>query len=235
LATGAVALFDEKYGAEVRVISLGDYSKELCGGTHLERTGEIGLFKIIKESSVAAGIRRIDAVTGYRALRYVQDADQKLKGMASLLGVPAEDVGDRVEQVLQRQKELEKELRKKSSGPAQSAGKKIEPRITEVKGIRIATAEIDGADHKELRELADRYLEELKSGVVALATKVEGKALIVVKVSKDLSGQYPAGKLIQSAAALLGGTGGGRPEMAQAGGPRVEGIPEALIKIQDAI
>jgi len=232
LATGAVALFDEKYGSQVRVISLGDYSKELCGGTHLDRTGEIGLFKVVKESSVAAGIRRLEAYTGYRALRYIQDLDLKLKKMGIFLGASAEETPERLEQLVSRVRELEKEVKRKRSGSSELEEVGLGSVFSEIKGVKVAISEVGVSDHRELRELADRYLEKIQTGVVALGTKGDGKAFVVVKISKDLTSRFKAGELITPAAKILGGSGGGRAEMAQAGGTEVSRLAEALQSIR---
>ncbi|MFH1017506.1 MAG: alanine--tRNA ligase [Pseudomonadota bacterium] len=234
LKSGAVALFDEKYGEQVRVISIADYSRELCGGTHLDRTGEIGLFKVTKESSVAAGVRRLEAFTGRRALSYVQEVDRKLKEITGALGSTQEGVLDRVDSLLGKQKDLEKELRKaRSSGAASSEGSQV--RVSDVNGVKLVRAVVDEADAKTLREAADRHLEGIKSGVVAVGCRNAGKASVVVKVSKDLAGRVNAGKLVQAAAQILGGSGGGRAEMAQAGGPNVDALEAALNSLEKAI
>jgi alanyl-tRNA synthetase len=230
LASGAVALFDEKYGDKVRVISMGDYSMELCGGTHLTRTGEIGMFKIIKESSVASGVRRIEALTGYAAYRYMQESDHKLKGIANALGSSPEEIDTRIEKLVQKHKELEKELKKR-----RSAGEGAQANVTTVNGVTLSRAVVEASDHKELREMADRELAKLKSGIVAVGSKQEGKAFVVIKVSKDLSGKYDAGKLIRGVAELLGGSGGGRPDMAQAGGTKIDQLPAAIDSIEAAL
>jgi len=222
LASGAVALFDEKYGTKVRVISVGDYSKELCGGTHLARTGEIGLFKIVKEGGVSTGIRRLEAYTGYRALRYVYDLEQKLKNLSSRLGTSVEHVEERIDKLVAQQKEWKKKGGKAASTDVQAA------EVSEINGIKFVKALVVDVDHRDLRSVADRELEKIQSGVVVIGTKGNGKAYLVVKVSKDLSKKLNAGKLIQPAAKLLGGSGGGRSDMAQAGGPEISQLKDAI-------
>ena len=232
LDAGAVALFDEKYGDEVRVISFGNYSMELCGGTHLESTSEIGMFKIVKEGSVSSGVRRIEAFTGYRALRFMQDMDQNIREASRMLGSTSSGLSERIEKLVARQKEVEKELKKKVASSSHADENLV---VSEVNGVRIVLGEVEGADHQILREIADRQLEKIKSGVVALGSKGEGKAFLVVKVSKDLSEKFPAGKVIKSGAKVLGGSGGGRGDMAQAGGPDIEKLDSALKRISEAL
>lgn len=226
LACGAVALFDEKYGEKARVVSVSGYSKELCGGTHLARTGEIGLFKFVKEGSVASGIRRVEAYTGHRALRHVAEMEAKMKELSELLGVPMENVGERIKTVLKAQKDLKKK------GTAQVTG---EATVSEVNGVRLLKMEVADADARGLRDLADRQMEKIKSGVVALGATSGEKAFVVVKVSKDMTGRANASALAQIAAKVLGGSGGGRPDMAQAGGAQIDKLPEALEAIASAI
>ncbi len=233
LKSGAVALFDEKYGQQVRVLTIDEYSKELCGGTHLDRTGEIGLFKIIRESSVSAGVRRIDAFTGYRALHYLQEGESKLRELSSLLGTSTEELGTRVDKLLARQKELEKEIKKLKSQPGGngSANQKIET----LNGIFFLTSEIESEDPRELREMADRQLEKLKSGIVVIGAKSAQKASLVVKISRDLTPKFEANKMVSAAAKVLGGSGGGRPDMAQAGGPNVDALQAAFENIRKSV
>ncbi len=234
LKSGATALFDEKYGDRVRVISIAEYSMELCGGTHLDRTGEIGVFKIVRESSVAAGIRRLEAFTGHRALSHIQEVDRKLKEAAQALGTTPEEVSERVGSLLLKQKDLEKELRKtRVAGTPTGDTEKVH--VSEVKGVKFLKAVVDEADAKTLREIADRHLERIQNGVVAVGCRGAEKASVVVKVSKDLADRVNAGKLIQGAAKLLGGSGGGRAEMAQAGGPNLEALEAALDSLKTAI
>jgi alanyl-tRNA synthetase len=233
LKTGAVALFDEKYGESVRVISVADYSMELCGGTHLERTGEIGIFKVVKEASVAAGVRRLEAFTGHRALAHIQETDQELREAALALGTTHENLAGRIEAVLSKQKELEKELRKNRAAGSADGGDSAE--VSEVAGVKLLTVVVEGADAGILRETADRHLEKIGSGIVAVGTVAGDKASLVVKVSKDLTKRFDAGKLIQAAAKALGGSGGGRAEMAQAGGPNVTELKAALGSLATAM
>ncbi len=230
ISSGAIALFDEKYGTNVRVISVSDYSKELCGGTHLNRTGEIGIFKVVKEGSVAQGVRRIEAFTGYRALVYIGELEQKMREAGILLGSTVEEVTGRIEKLIQQQKEL-----KRRGFPKSIKEPSLPEQILEVKGIKFVMQQVNNLDHQELRQLADQQLERIQSGIVAIGAKQEDKAFIVVKVSKDLATQYNASLLIQPAAKLLGGSGGGRAEMAQAGGPEQEKLGDALRAISSAL
>ncbi len=230
LAAGAVALFDEKYGDEVRVVSVGDYSMELCGGTHLNRTGEIGIFKVVKEGSVAAGVRRLEAYTSLRALRQIEEMDRKLHEVATLLGSSPEGVVERAEKLLAQQKEL----RKKGGSQIQETKTSVQD-VKKIQGVSFLAKELTDIDHRQLREVADRHLEHLKSGIVAIGSHEKGKAFVVVKVSKDLTARYKAGDLVKSAAKILGGSGGGRPEMAQAGGPATDKLDQALAAVADSL
>jgi alanyl-tRNA synthetase len=201
MASGAKALFDEKYGAEVRVISVSDYSKELCGGTHIDRTGEIGLFKIIKESSVAAGIRRIEAYTGHRALRYVHEQDVAIKQLAAQLGVSPDAVSERVSLLLKQQKEL------KSKGAAAATSNQVAKKET-IGSVVLSTVLLEGVDAKNLREVADRNMEEIKQGIVVVASQNEGRASLVIKISKDLAATFNASAWVKELGPVLGGSGG---------------------------
>ncbi len=230
METGAMALFDEKYGSKVRVVTIADHSKELCGGTHLSRTGDIGIFKLLKESSVAAGVRRIEAVTGRRALRLVQETDSQVKDLASRLGGKIEELPDRIEKLLQKQKDLEKALRKKGSAGTQVVK---EGDVETLGGMKCIVTEVEASDPRELRDLADRHLEKLKEGVVVIGSKNEAKAFLAAKVSKSLSKKVHAGKVVQIGAKVLGGSGGGRPDMAQAGGPQIEKLADALLAVKE--
>lgn len=227
--SGAVALFGEKYGDVVRVLSIGDYSKEFCGGTHLTRTGDIGMFKIVKETSVSAGIRRIEAFTSHRAFRYLDDMQKQILELSQSLGVPSEKIGERIEKILQAQKDVKKSGAKTSSvnmdaGTTQKIG-----------NVSVFEQIMDVENPKDLRDIADRCMEKLKSGVVILGAKAEDKAFLVVKVSKEHTGKIKAGDLIKQSAPILGGSGGGREDFAQAGGSNMDQLQAAIDKIKSLI
>ena len=219
MKSGAMALFGEKYGDEVRVLRFGDFSTELCGGTHVARTGDIGLFHITSEGGIASGIRRIEAVTGEGALEAVKATESALKRVATLLrGTPGE-VEDKVNQLLERQKKLERELTGLKSKLASGGGADLAASAVKVNGRNVLAAKMDGADAQTLREAADQLKAKLGSAVVVLGTVTEdGKVALVASVTPDLTGQIKAGDLISRVAALVGGRGGGRPDFAQAGG-----------------
>jgi alanyl-tRNA synthetase len=233
--SGAMALFEEKYGDRVRVVSLGDFSKELCGGTHTERTGNIGLFKIIVETSVAAGVRRIEALTGHGALDYVQELDALVHRTARLLRTRPEALTERVEQVLTAQKQAEKELSKLKSTLADAKAQSGDDALQNVNGAALLVKRVAVDQPAALRELADRFKDRLQSGIVVLGSVSDGKALLIVVVTKDLIKRFHAGKIVKALAALVGGGGGGRPDMAQAGGNEPEHLDTALAKAADVI
>ncbi|ORJ57700.1 alanine--tRNA ligase [Geothermobacter hydrogeniphilus] len=215
---GAMALFGEKYGDVVRVISIDDYSKELCGGTHAEAAGDIGLFRIISEGGIAAGVRRIEAVTGQCALERVQQQQQVLNGAAGLIKADPEQLPQRLEKLLEQQKELEREVsRLRSELQAGQAGDLL-AKTVEVAGIKVLATPVESMNGKQLREMADKLRDKLGSGVLALGCEFNGKANLLVAVSKDLTDRLHAGQLIGKLAAGIGGRGGGRPDLAQAGG-----------------
>jgi alanyl-tRNA synthetase len=230
--SGAMALFGEKYGDEVRVLRLGDFSTELCGGTHVGRTGDIGLFRITSESGVAAGIRRIEAVTGEGALAAVRELDERLQRAAELLrGTPAEVV-DRVQQLSERQKKLERELAALKSRLAAGGGQDLAAAAIEVHGARVVAARLEGADAAALREAVDQLKSRLGSVIAVLGTvTAEGKVALVAGVTPDLTARIRAGDLAGQVAAALGGRGGGRPDFAQAGGNDPKRLDAALAAV----
>jgi alanyl-tRNA synthetase len=233
--TDATALFEEKYGDRVRVISLGDFSKELCGGTHTRRSGDIGLFKIVEESSVAAGIRRIEGLTGKAALAHVQKTEQIIDQTARLLKERRDAVLDRVEKMIIQQKSLEKELEKLKVSVAAQSSEVVEADIKTINGVQVLAKKVAADQPAALRDLADRFKEKIKSGIVALGSSAGPKALLIVVVTKDLTGRFHAGEIIKQAAAVVGGSGGGRPDMAQAGGTQPENLDAALEKVYEVI
>ncbi len=224
---GAMALFGEKYGDEVRVLDIGS-SRELCGGTHVGRTGDIGFFKVVSEGGVAAGIRRIEATTGDRALAWVQAQEQKLAGAASALRTSPQEVGQKITQIIDNVRNLEKELARLKSKLASSQGDDLAGQAIAVKGVNILAAAIDGADAKGLREAMDKLKDKLKSAAIVLAAADGGKVTLIAGVTADLTAKVKAGELVNFVAQQVGGKGGGRPDMAQAGGTDPSKLPEAL-------
>ena len=225
--TGAMMLFGEKYGDEVRVLDIGS-SCELCGGTHVKRSGDIGLFKIIAESGVAAGIRRVEAVTGEGALEYVQQREAQLLEIAGALKAQPQEVTQRISQMVDSVKHLEKELAKMKSKHASSQGDDLAGQAREVKGIKVLAASLEGADAKTLRETLDKLKDKLKSCAVVLGTTESGKVTLIAGVTADLIAKVKAGELVNFVALQVGGKGGGRADMAQAGGTQPENLPAAL-------
>jgi alanyl-tRNA synthetase len=235
MRSGATALFEEKYGDRVRVVSLADFSKELCGGTHVASSGDIGLFKIVSEASVASGVRRIEALTGEGALDHVQQTERLLQAAARLLKERPEGVPPKVEKLLAGQKALERTIEElKERLASASAGTEGEaPR--EINGIKVISRRIAADNPAALRNQADRLKSKLGSGVVVLGCSHEGKAMLIVGVTPDLTGRYHAGNIIREVAAMVGGKGGGRSDMAQAGGPREDRLDEALSKALEIV
>jgi alanyl-tRNA synthetase len=232
-AAGAMALFGEKYGEQVRVLRLGDFSIELCGGTHVSRAGDIGLFKIVSESAVAAGVRRIEAVAGERAVAWLRQADERLRRIAAALQAGEADVLDKLEQLLARQREQDKELERLRGRLASQAGDGLLDRAVEVAGAKVLAARLEVADAKALREQADRLRDKLGSAVLVLAGVDGDKVSLVAAVSADLTGRIKAGELVNAVAGQVGGKGGGRPDMAMAGGNQPQALPAALDGVAD--
>ncbi|WP_186053116.1 alanine--tRNA ligase [Burkholderia gladioli] len=228
---GAMALFGEKYGDEVRVLDLG-FSRELCGGTHVRRTGDIGFFKIVMEGGVAAGIRRVEAITGDNALRYVQGLDARLNTAASMLKAQPAELTQRIGQVQDQVKSLEKELAALKSKLASSQGDELAQQAVDVKGVQVLAATLDGADSKTLRETVDKLKDKLKHAAVVLAAVEGGKVSLIAGVTAEASKQVKAGELVNFVAQQVGGKGGGRPDMAQAGGTEPANLPAALAGVQ---
>jgi alanyl-tRNA synthetase len=226
--SGAMALFGEKYGETVRVVQIGGESRELCGGTHVRAAGEIGLFKIVSEEALALGVRRIVAVTGPGAVEHVQRTEGTLRALASELRCGSAELGERVEKLLAQVKDQERQLEELRRKLATGGGEDLLARVREVKGIRLLATRVEVADPKTLRQAGDTLRDKLGNGVVILGGEHEGKATLLVMVTKDLVGRVHAGKLVGKLAEHLEGRGGGRPEMAQAGGPRVDKLDEAL-------
>ncbi len=234
-ATGAMALFGEKYADQVRVLRMGGFSTELCGGTHARAVGDIGLFKILSEGGIASGVRRIEATTGANALAAVEADEERLLRLASLVRGSREDLDDKVaalldraKRLLDRAKRLEKELADLKAKAAGAAGQDLAAQAEEIGGVKVLAARLDGADAKTLRDALDRLKDKLGSAIILLAAESEGKVSLVGGVTKDLTGRFKAGDLVREAAAKVGGKGGGRPDMAQAGGNDPAGLPAAL-------
>lgn len=235
MKTGAAAVFDEKYGDNVRLVKMGDFSMELCGGTHVNRTGDIGVLKVLAESSVAAGVRRIEAVTGEEAVKYFKKVEGELKKAAHLLRANPLELSERIEKLQKHQRELEKEIEALKGKLATRESADLMTRAKEIKGIRIIATEVEAQDVKTLRDLGDKLRDKLQSGVVLIGTRMGDKAMLLCMVTKDLTDRYSAGEMVKAIAPILGGSGGGRPDMAQAGGPLLEKLPEALKKIEELI
>ncbi len=227
-ATGAMALFGEKYADQVRVLRMGGFSTELCGGTHARAVGDIGLFKILSEGGIASGVRRIEATTGANALAAVEADEERLLRLASLVRGSREDLDDKVAALLDRAKRLEKELADLKAKAAGAAGQDLAAQAEVIGGVKVLAARLDGADAKTLRDALDRLKDKLGSAIILLAAESEGKVSLVGGVTKDLTGRFKAGDLVREAAAKVGGKGGGRPDMAQAGGNDPAGLPAAL-------
>ena len=225
--TGAMMLFGEKYGETVRVLEIGS-SKELCGGTHVTRTGDIGTFKIVSESGVAAGIRRVEAITGDRALSYLQSLDQQVNTLASLLKASPSDLTARITQLQEHAKTLEKEIERLSSKLAASQGDDLLKQATDLQGIKVLSAQLDMADAKALRETLDQLKNKLKTAVIVLASVQDGKVQLAAGVTSDLISKVKAGELVNHVAQQVGGKGGGKPDMAMAGGTDPKGLTGAL-------
>jgi alanyl-tRNA synthetase len=225
---GAMALFGEKYGDQVRVLRMGEFSTELCGGTHVSRTGDIGLFKVVSESGVAAGVRRIEAVTGAGAEAFVEDEERRLGEMAALLSAGNADVVDKLRQLFDRQKKLERELEALKSRAAQSASSDLASQAQDVDGIKVVAARMPGLDPKALRDSVDRLKQQLGDCVVLLAAASDGKAALVAGVHGAALGRIKAGAVVAEVAGRIGGRGGGRPDMAQGGGSDSPELDKAL-------
>jgi alanyl-tRNA synthetase len=228
---GAMALFGEKYGERVRVLRMGDTSTELCGGTHVSRTGDIGLFKIVSEGGVSAGVRRIEAVSGQGALDYVADEERRLEEAARLLGGTASDVAERLRALLDRQKKLEREFDALKAKAASGATSDLAGSAVDVGGVRVLASRLEGFDAKALRDAVDRLKQQLGDAVIVLAGANDGKAALVAGVSGAAAGKVKAGELLAHVAGQINGKGGGRPDLAQGGGDDNPALPGALAAV----
>jgi alanyl-tRNA synthetase len=232
VASGAMALFGEKYGDSVRVLKVGDFSTELCGGTHVGRAGDIGLFKIISEGGVAAGVRRIEAVTGEGAIDYISQTDELLRNVAGMVRGTRDDVAQRVQESLDQVRTLEKQLRSLKDKLASGQGTDLAAGAVDISGVKVVATLVDGADATALRNAVDQLKERLKSAVIVLASVGDGgKVVLVTGVTSDLTSQLKAGEIVGMVAAQIGGKGGGRPDFAQAGGTNASALPEALASV----
>jgi alanyl-tRNA synthetase len=232
IKTGAMALFGEKYGDEVRVIGMGDFSTELCGGTHVSRTGDIGFFKVVSETGIAAGIRRIEAVTGEGALTWVQQEEDRLRDAAALIKAPQPELVTRLAQIVDNVRRFEKELARLKSKLALNRGDELADQSIDVHGVKVLAASLDGVDGKALRETVDKLKDKLKSCAVVLAAVDGSKVSLIAGVTSDLTSKIKAGELVNHVAQQVGGKGGGRPDMAQAGGTDASKLPQALASVE---
>ncbi len=235
IEAGAVAIFEEKYGDEVRVISFGDVSTELCGGTHAGATGDIGILKIVSEGGIAAGIRRVEALTGMGALHYLRDQESELHEIGSLLKVAPGEVRDRVAKLVEERKELERELAEMRKELRGGASQDLVSGAEDVNGVSLLMAKVEGISGKELRGMVDELRDGLGSGVVLLAVESGGKASLALGVTDDLVKRLRAGDLIREVAGVLGGKGGGRPDFAQAGGPDASKLEAGFEKLREIV
>ena len=228
IKSGAMALFGEKYGDEVRVLAMGDHSTELCGGTHVSRTGDIGLFKILSEGGVAAGVRRIEATTGEGAMNFVRDTEAKLKAAADLVRSGRDDLVDKIQGALERSKQLEKELAALKGKMASAAGGDLAAQAKDIKGVKVIAAKLDSVEGNDLRMMMDQLKDKLGSGIVLLGSANGDKVSLIAGVTADLTSKVKAGELVNFVATQVGGKGGGRPDMAQAGGTQPANLPAAV-------
>ena len=228
IASGAMALFGEKYGDEVRVLTMGDFSTELCGGTHVGRTGDIGLFKIVSEGGVASGIRRVEAITGENALDHLRHLESTLKAAAERVRGGRDDLVEKIDAQLERTRALEKEVAALKGKLAGAASGDLASQARDIKGVKVLAAQVDGVSGNDLRDLQDQLKNKLGSGIVVLGAADGDKVSLIAGVTQDLTGRIKAGDLIKAVAAQVGGKGGGRPDMAQAGGTDAAALPAAL-------
>jgi len=235
IESGAVAIFEEKYGDRVRVVQFGDFSTELCGGTHARATGDIGLLKIVSESGIAAGVRRIEALTGLGALDHLRRQERTLRHVADLLKTPVSEVSTRVEKLLDERRSAEREIERLRTEQRGEASKDLGSSAKEIAGIKVIATRVDGVVTKELRGMVDQLRDKLQSGVVLLAAESEGRVSLALGVTKDLTDRCRAGDLIREVAQIVGGKGGGRPDFAQAGGSDASRLDAAFERFEALI
>jgi alanyl-tRNA synthetase len=228
MKVGAMALFGEKYGDEVRVLRIGDFSTELCGGTHAERSGDIGFFKLVSEAGVASGVRRIEAVTAAGAYEWVKSGDRLIAKLAERVKAGRDHLEEKLEQILDRNRSLEKELERLKGRLASASGDELAAQAVEVDGIKVLAARVDDIDVKGLRDLVDQLRNKLGSSAVVMGGVVEGKVNLIAGVSKDQTSRIKAGELVNVVAQQVGGKGGGRPDLAQGGGTEPAMLDHAL-------
>jgi alanyl-tRNA synthetase len=232
---GAVALFGEKYGDEVRVVSFGGVSTELCGGTHARATGDIGLLKIVSETGIAAGVRRIEALTGLGALRFLREQQRRLRRAGELLRVPAEHVPERIEKLLEERRATEREISDLRRGKGTASAAKLADAAERVGDVAVLATRQDGLPARDLRAMVDDLRDQLGSGIVLLASEHEGKLSLALGVTPDLKGRFKAGDLVREVAAVVGGRGGGRPDFAQAGASDASRLAEAFARLRELV
>jgi alanyl-tRNA synthetase len=235
IAAGAIAIFEEKYGDQVRVIAFGDFSTELCGGTHARATGEIGLLKVLSESGIAAGVRRIEAQTGLGALEWVRAREALLERAAGLLRVPAAEVPERIERLLDERRALERELEGLRAAARGAASQDLTKSAREVAGVRVLSARVDGTDAKSLRGMVDDLRSRLGSAIVLLAAEEGGRVSLAIGVTPDLVARFRAGDLVREVSQVLGGKGGGRPDFAQGGGSDPARLDDAFRRLDELV
>jgi alanyl-tRNA synthetase len=232
---GAVALFGEKYGDKARVVSIADFSKELCGGTHTSRTGDVGLFKIVSETGVAAGVRRVEALTGEDAVRHVQQEEAELKRVASMVKAPSGEVASKVGKLLDHQRRLEREIESLRAKLAGGTSIDLMDEARVIKGVKVLAAQVEVEDPQSLRNFGDTLRDRIGSGIVLLGSRREKKVSLLMRVTDDLVSRFNANTMIKRVAAEVGGSGGGRPDMAQAGGTDVSKLDQALQSIYEIV
>jgi alanyl-tRNA synthetase len=233
VAAGAMALFGEKYENDVRVLKLGEFSMELCGGTHVQRTGDIGFFKIVSESGIASGVRRIEALTGERAVQWAESTDELLRELGALVRAGRDEVRDKIEQLLERTRRLDKEIQQLKGRLASGQGSDLSSTAREINGVKVVATRVDGADARALRDAVDQLKNKLKSAVIVLGSvESADKVLLVAGVTQDQTDRIKAGELVGSVAQQVGGRGGGRPDMAQAGGSNPAALDAALASVE---
>ncbi|SLM30318.1 alanyl-tRNA synthetase [Desulfamplus magnetovallimortis] len=231
--SGATALFEEKYGDHVRVVSMGEFSRELCGGTHTSRTGNIGVFQIVSEAGIASGVRRIEALTGGKAIEHIQESISQLQSTANLLKCPKDGVLSKVEAMISDKKAADKEIISLKAKIASKSVESIDSEIKEINGVKVLSKQVEIDNPSQMRDLADKFKAKIGSGVVLLGAESGGKALLICVVTKDITDRFHAGNIVKKAAAIVGGGGGGRPDMAQAGGTKPEHLEAALNSVYD--
>ncbi len=231
IKNGAMGLFGEKYGSKIRTLKFGDFSHEICGGTHVHRTGDIGLFKITTETGIAAGIRRIEAVTGKGALDYIAKEELQLQQAATLLKTSRDNLNDKLEQLVDRNRTLEKQLEQLQQKLMGSLGSDLINEAKDIKGIKILAKQIEGADNKALRNLLDQLKNKFGTAAIVLASVNDNRVTLVAGVTKDTITKIKAGELVNFVAEKVGGKGGGRPDLAEAGGNQPEALAEALASV----